>query len=140
MKQANKIALTLARNKSGQKEGPILNSIHLHIPEGAIPKDGPSAGITTFCSLYSLFTGKIVRPFIAMTGEIDLEENVLPVGGIKEKVIAAMRAGIKEVILPQGNERNLYDIPQEVKEGLRFSFVSSLDEALKIAFDKDPVS
>ena len=75
-----------------------------------------------------------------MTGEIDLEENVLPVGGIKEKVIAAMRAGIKEVILPQGNERNLYDIPQEVKEGLRFSFVSSLDEALKIAFDKDPVS
>ena len=138
MLEANKAALTIVRNKTGQKEEDTwLKSIHLHIPEGAIPKDGPSAGITTLCSLYSLFTRKIAKPFLAMTGEIDLEENILPIGGVKEKVIAAMRAGIKEVMLPSGNEPDLHDVPKEIKDSLKFIFVSTVDEALNVVFGKE---
>lgn len=139
MKEADEVAMTLVRifledaNPSRSKEW-RRKGIHLHIPDGAIPKDGPSAGVTAFASLYSLATGKVLRPFLAMTGEVELVGNVLPVGGIREKVVAAERAGIQEVILPKANERNLYDVPDEVKEKLKFHFVETLEEMIEIAF------
>ena len=110
------------------------NSIHLHIPEGAVPKDGPSAGIAILSALYSEVTGKLVKHNLAMTGEIDNKAGVLPVGGIREKIVAAERAGIEEVIIPKENEKDLYRVPKEIKENLRFHFVETTDEVLKIAF------
>jgi ATP-dependent Lon protease len=108
--------------------------VHLHVPAGAIPKDGPSAGITLATALVSLLTGRPLRPDVAMTGEITLTGRVLPVGGIKEKVLAAHRAGIKAVILPRGNERALLeDVPADVREALTFHLVSNAAEALRIA-------
>ncbi len=111
---------------------------HIHIPEGAVPKDGPSAGITIVVSLLSLLTGIPVRRDVAMTGEITLRGRVLPVGGIKEKVLAAQRAKIKEVILPKNNDKDLLEIPKSVKKVLKLHLVSSIDEALKIALKEDP--
>lgn len=139
MKEADEVAMTLVRNilqdlDPERSKKWRRNGIHLHIPEGAIPKDGPSAGITAFAALYSLATKRVVRPFVAMTGEIELVGNVLPVGGIREKVVAAERAGIKEIILPKANERNLHDVPESVKEKLAFHFVETLDEMVAIAF------
>jgi ATP-dependent Lon protease len=107
--------------------------IHLHVPAGAIPKDGPSAGVTIAASLASLLTGRAVRPDVAMTGEITLRGKVLPVGGIKEKVLAARRAGIHMVILPRRNERDLEDIAPELREELEFVFVDTVEEALSHA-------
>ncbi len=107
--------------------------IHLHVPAGAIPKDGPSAGVAILTALTSLFVGKPVKPRLAMTGEITLRGMVLPVGGIREKVLAAKRAGIKRVILPEKNRRDLEDIPSKQLEGLKFHFVKKNDEVLKIA-------
>ena len=110
------------------------NAIHLHIPEGAVPKDGPSAGITILSALYSEVTGKLVKRNLAMTGEIDNKARVLPVGGIREKIVAAEGAGIEEIIMPKDNERNLHDVPKSVKDKLRFHFVETIDEVLTIAF------
>jgi ATP-dependent Lon protease len=107
--------------------------IHIHVPEGAIPKDGPSAGVAIVASLYSVLSGKPVFKDVAMTGEITLRGRVLPVGGIKEKVLAAHRAGIKKVILPRDNERDLILVPEEVRTSLEFVFVEHLDEVLKNA-------
>jgi ATP-dependent Lon protease len=109
---------------------------HIHIPAGAIPKDGPSAGITLTCSLVSLLTGIPVSPELAMTGEVTLRGKVLPVGGIKEKVIAAKSAGIKEVILPTRNERDLEDVSDAVRQALSFRFVDDMDQALDMVFGK----
>ena len=106
---------------------------HIHVPAGAIPKDGPSAGVAMFISLVSLLLGKPVRPDVAMTGEITLRGLVLPIGGLKEKVLAAKQSGIKTVILPARNKKDLPDIPKEAKKGLNFKFVQTLTEALKIA-------
>ncbi|HEV7500027.1 MAG TPA: S16 family serine protease, partial [Vicinamibacteria bacterium] len=108
--------------------------LHLHVPEGAIPKDGPSAGVTLVTALVSQLTGRPVRPRVAMTGEITLSGRVLPVGGIKEKVLAAHRMGIKEVILPKRNEKAVKeDIPDNVREELKIHLVSSIEEVLELA-------
>ena len=109
--------------------------IHIHIPEGAIPKDGPSAGITMSVALASLLTERPVKPYIAMTGEITLRGKILPIGGVKEKIMAAKRAGIKEVVLPQRNKGNLEEIPDNVKEGIKFVFVNRVDEAINHALE-----
>jgi ATP-dependent Lon protease len=109
------------------------SDIHVHVPAGAIPKDGPSAGVAMFISLTSLLKGKAVRPDVAMTGEISLRGLVMPVGGIKEKMIAAARAGIRKVILPARNKRDLEDIPQSAKALLEFVWVEHVSEALEVA-------
>jgi len=108
--------------------------VHVHVPSGAIPKDGPSAGVAMLTSLVSLFSDRTVKKGLAMTGEITLRGHVLPVGGIKDKVLAAHRAGIKEVILPAQNAKDLEDIPANVKDELQFDFVDRMDEVLEIAF------
>ncbi|HUW17870.1 MAG TPA: endopeptidase La [Sedimentisphaerales bacterium] len=110
---------------------------HIHVPAGAIPKDGPSAGVAMFTSLVSLLLGKATRPDVAMTGEITLRGLVLPIGGLKEKILAAKQAGIKTVILPGRNKKDLPDVPAEAKKGLKFAFVKNTSEALKIALDTD---
>jgi ATP-dependent Lon protease len=110
------------------------NSLHLHVPAGATPKDGPSAGVTMVASLYSLLTNRPVRKDIAMTGEITLSGRVLPVGGIKEKLLAARRAGIKTILLPKLNERDLKEVEPEIREGLKFLKVSTLDECIRHLF------
>jgi len=110
--------------------------IHIHIPEGAIPKDGPSAGITLSVALISILTEKPVSPDYAMTGEITLRGKVLPIGGVKEKVLAAKMAGIKNIILPEDNEKDLTDIPDEYKKGLKFHFVNKIEDAVGLAIPK----
>ena len=115
------------------------HNIHLHVPEGATPKDGPSAGIAMLTSIYSLFTQNRVRPDMAMTGEITLRGKVLPVGGIKEKVLAAKRANIKEIILCIENKRDIDEIKQEYLEGLTFHYVKEMKEVLEYAVTKDKV-
>lgn len=113
------------------------NGLHIHVPSGAIPKDGPSAGITMATALASSYAGKVVRSDTAMTGEISLSGLVLPVGGIKEKVLAAHRAGIKRIILPKANEKDLKEIPVEVREDLTFIPVERIEEVLPAAFNHD---
>ncbi len=112
------------------------HEVHLHLPAGATPKDGPSAGITMALALYSLATNKAVDSDIAMTGELSLTGKVLPVGGIKEKVLAAKRAGIKNIILPKQNEKDLKEVPLLHRKGMKFYPVSHFDEVLKIAIEK----
>jgi ATP-dependent Lon protease len=111
-------------------------NIHVHVPEGAVPKDGPSAGITMLTALTSAFTGRRVRPYLAMTGEITLRGQVLPVGGIKEKVLASKRAGVKEVILCAFNEQDVAEINPAYIKGMKFHYVSEMDEVLRIALMK----
>jgi ATP-dependent Lon protease len=112
------------------------HEVHLHLPAGATPKDGPSAGITMALALYSLANNKKIRPQLAMTGELSLTGKVLPVGGIKEKVLGAKRAGIKEIILPKDCEKDLKEVPERHRKGLKFYPVEHFDEVLKIAFKK----
>ena len=107
--------------------------VHIHVPEGATPKDGPSAGIAMFTTLVSVFTKTPVKKDVAMTGEITLQGRVLAIGGLKEKLLSALRGGIKTVIIPKDNEKDLAEIPANVKEGLKIIPVSEVREVLKIA-------
>jgi ATP-dependent Lon protease len=111
--------------------------LHLHVPSGAIPKDGPSAGVTILTALASLLTGRLVKKDLAMTGEITLRGVVLPVGGIKEKVLAAHRAGIKTVILPKWNKKDLDEIPSHVRKDLEFKLVEDMMEVIRLALEKE---
>src|SRR5262249_360453 len=112
------------------------HEVHIHLPAGAIPKDGPSAGVTMATALTSLMTGVPIRRDIAMTGEITLSGRVLPVGGIREKALAALTHGVTNIILPLPNQKDLADIPDEFKKKLSFVFVENLDEVFALAFDK----
>jgi ATP-dependent Lon protease len=137
MKESATAAYTLVRSRADQMgiDPKLLSEsdIHIHVPAGAIPKDGPSAGTAMFTSLSSLFLNKPVRADVAMTGEITLRGLVLPIGGLKEKTLAALRAGIREVVVPKRNEKDLPDLPQEVKDHLKFHFVQNVDEVLRVA-------
>jgi ATP-dependent Lon protease len=112
--------------------------LHLHFPEGAIKKDGPSAGIAICTAITSVFTGIPVRADVAMTGEITLRGEVLPIGGLKEKLLAALRAGIKTVLIPHNNVRDLADVPEEVKSQLDIRPVQWVDEVLELALTEKP--
>jgi ATP-dependent Lon protease len=139
MKESAVIALEYLKSHAsefGFKPSLFTNkNIHVHVPEGATPKDGPSAGITMLTALASAFMKKKVKPFLAMTGEITLRGKVLPVGGIKEKILAAKRAGIKEVILCEDNRKDIEEIKQEYLQGLKFHYVREMTEVVKIALN-----
>ena len=109
--------------------------IHIHVPAGAVPKDGPSAGLAMFTSLASLFAEQPVRAEVAMTGEVTLRGLVMPIGGVKEKLLAAKRAGIRTVILPERNRKDLHDLPKHVLRGLKCEFVSRVDKVLRLALE-----
>jgi ATP-dependent Lon protease len=136
MKESAQAALTLARNFLG--DAFEKSDIHIHVPAGATPKDGPSAGVAIFLALVSLLTGVPVRADVAMTGEISLRGLVLPIGGVKEKTLAALRAGIKTVMLPKRNEKDLEDVPAEAREKLEFVFLERVEEAVKTAIGELP--
>ncbi|MBA4541421.1 MULTISPECIES: endopeptidase La [Thermoactinomyces] len=142
MKESAQAAFSFIRSRAEElgidPEFHEKNDIHIHIPEGAIPKDGPSAGITMATALVSALTGIPVSRDVAMTGEITLRGRVLPIGGLKEKSLSAHRAGIKHVICPQDNEKDLQDIPKSVRKDLKFTTVSHMDEVLKLALVRDP--
>ena len=109
--------------------------VHIHVPAGAVPKDGPSAGLAIFTSLASLFADQPVRAEVAMTGEVTLRGLVMPIGGVKEKLLAAKRAGIRRVILPERNRKDLYELPKNVLRGLKCEFVSRVDKVLRLALE-----
>jgi len=140
MKESATAALTYIRSHADELDidEDIFSSIdlHVHVPEGAIPKDGPSAGVAMVSSLVSVITGRAVRPDVAMTGEITLRGDVLPVGGIAEKVLAALRSGIRELILPVLNEKDVQEIPEDVREGVVFHYPHTIQEALEYVLEK----
>jgi ATP-dependent Lon protease len=141
MKESVQAALSLVRSRNseiGAKAEDFRNiDVHVHVPAGAVPKDGPSAGIAMFTALASLFSNTPVRPDVAMTGEITLRGLVLPIGGLKEKSLAAMRAGISTVIIPKLNEKDLVDVPEEAKQKLKFVPVENVDQVLEAALEKN---
>ena len=144
MKESAQAALSLVKSRAETLgiDSDIFkkNDLHIHIPAGAIPKDGPSAGVTLFVALVSLLTGGRISKDVAMTGEISLRGLVLPVGGIKEKMLAAKRAGISTVLLPELNRRDLEEISPAGREGIRFEFLKTADEALRLALEADAPS
>jgi ATP-dependent Lon protease len=115
-----------------------LHDVHVHVPEGAIPKDGPSAGITMATAIVSAFTGRAVRASLAMTGEITLSGRVLPIGGLKEKILAARRAGIDTILCPKLNKKELDEVPAHLKRGLTTHLVEHVDEVLSLALLPPP--
>jgi ATP-dependent Lon protease len=143
MKESAQAALSWARSRATEfgVSGAIFGDldVHVHVPEGAIPKDGPSAGITMATAILSVLTSRPVKHGLAMTGEITLRGNVLPIGGVKEKVLAARRANIDTIILPEANRKNLEDIPRLFRKGLRFVFVTDVSQVLQEALC-EPIS
>jgi ATP-dependent Lon protease len=139
MKESARIALTYVHSHAselGIDEGTFDGrEFHLHVPAGAIPKDGPSAGVTMVAALTSLLTGRPLKSTVGMTGEVTLQGRVLPIGGLKQKVLAAHAAGLTEVILPERNAPDLDDVPSDVRDGMRFHAVKSADEMLAIALE-----
>jgi ATP-dependent Lon protease len=142
MKESARAALTFVRSNAHQlgidPEVVEGQDVHIHVPAGAVPKDGPSAGVTIFTALVSLFTGRRVRPDTAMTGEATLRGRVLPVGGIKAKVLAAHRAGIKRVILPRKSGDELDEVPAEVRDSLEILLVDDMSQAIELALEAAP--
>ena len=143
MQESARAAMTFVRSRAADygigREFHRKMDLHIHIPEGSIPKDGPSAGITMATTIVSALTKIPVRRDVAMTGEITLRGKVLPIGGVKEKLLAAHRAGIKNVILPKENEKDLQDLPPDILEVLSVSLVETMDEVLQIALERQPV-
>jgi len=137
MQESARAALSYVRSNAdgfGVPQGFFSkNDIHLHLPAGSVPKDGPSAGVTMATALISLATGRAVRRDVGMTGEITLRGQVLPIGGVKEKVLAAHRAGLKTIILPRRNEKDLEDVPQEIRDEMKFVFANRVDEVVSAA-------
>jgi ATP-dependent Lon protease len=143
MRESAQAAFSLIRSRAktylGKTNGNLRKQdIHIHVPAGAIPKDGPSAGVAMFTALVSLLSNKPARVDVAMTGEITLRGIVLPIGGIKEKVLAAHRAGIRTIILPKQNEKDLVDVHEEVRKQITFHFVETVEEVIKVALGKPP--
>jgi len=136
MKESATAALTLVRNFLGDPFD--KTDVHIHVPAGATPKDGPSAGVAMFLALASLLTGVPVRSDVAMTGEISLRGLVLPIGGVKEKTLAALRAGIRTVMLPKRNEKDLEDVPAEARQKLEFVLLERVEDAVKTAIGELP--
>ncbi len=138
MKESAQAALSFCRSRMKElklKEDYFDNlDIHVHVPAGAIPKDGPSAGVTIATALYSALSHKTVRADAAMTGEITLRGRVLPIGGLKEKALAALRAGITTVIMPEHNQKDLTEIPKDLRDKIKFVPVKNMDHILKIIF------
>jgi ATP-dependent Lon protease len=143
MQESARAAMTFVRSRAADygigREFHRKMDLHIHIPEGAIPKDGPSAGITMATTIVSALTKIPVRKDVAMTGEITLRGKILPIGGVKEKLLAAHRAEIKVVILPKENEKDLQDIPEDILEAVDVNFVETMDEVLQIALERQPV-
>jgi ATP-dependent Lon protease len=142
MKESIQAAQAYVRSRSNDFGIPSSmferKDIHVHVPEGATPKDGPSAGVAMVTAIVSVLTGIAVRKDVAMTGEITLRGRVLPIGGLKEKLLAALRAGIKKVVIPEENAKDLADISDEVKGALEIIPVSRMDEVLKVALERVP--
>jgi ATP-dependent Lon protease len=138
MKESAQIAISYVRSHTDElkiEKGAADKSFHIHVPEGAVPKDGPSAGVTMTTAIVSLLTGRPVRSTVAMTGEVTLQGLVLPIGGVKQKVLAAHRMGLTEVILPKRNEKDIDDVPQSVREKMTFHFASRVGEVLEFALE-----
>jgi ATP-dependent Lon protease len=144
MRESVQAAMSLVRNRAQQlhvdPESFRENDVHVHVPSGAVPKDGPSAGVAMFTAIASLFTDKPVRSDVAMTGELSLRGLVLPIGGLKEKTIAAVRAGIRRVIFPELNRKDLPDLPPEVHEKLELIPAATVDDVLREALEAESVS
>jgi ATP-dependent Lon protease len=144
MKESARIALSYIRSHAaelGIDDGAFEDrSFHVHVPAGAIPKDGPSAGITMTTALASLLSDRPVKHTVGMTGEVTLQGRVLPIGGLKQKVLAAHAAGLTDVIIPERNRADLDDVPADVKEALTFHPVMTLDEVLALALEPESVA
>jgi ATP-dependent Lon protease len=140
MNESARAALSFVRSRAKQLglDSDFFNrsDFHMHIPAGAQPKDGPSAGVTMATALVSLVSGRKVKPKVGMTGEITLRGQVLPIGGVKEKVLAAHRNGLRTIILPKRNQQDLDDVPDEIKKSMKFVFVEDVDEVIQSALEE----
>ncbi|HZU60433.1 MAG TPA: S16 family serine protease, partial [Solirubrobacteraceae bacterium] len=144
MKESAQIALSYVRGHAEELGIDPASfddrTFHVHVPAGAIPKDGPSAGVTMVTALGSLLSGRPVRHTVGMTGEVTLQGRVLPIGGVKQKVLAAHAAGLTDVILPERNRGDLDDVPEEVREAMTFHFAMTIDEVLGVALEPEKVA